>query len=119
MFWIEISTNVAIARRQGVLTHSIVRVQTCPVKRPDDASTLQEWIVLARLSTGKGFGNTKVNEFDYRRIVQCAKKVLRFDVTVHDAERVDVLQCCELRALSKYCTKPGFDPYALLDPRFE
>ena len=48
---------------------------------------------------GKGFGDTEVNDFDCRYIVKCAKKVLRFDITMHNAERVDVLQCCELRAL--------------------
>jgi hypothetical protein len=54
-------------------------------------STILEWIVLAWLTTGKGFGDTEVNNFDCRCIVKCAKKVLRFDVTMHNAERVDVL----------------------------
>jgi hypothetical protein len=58
-----------------------------------------DWVVLARVTTGKEFGDTKVNDFDCRRIVEGAKNVLRFDVTMHNAERVDVLQCCELRTL--------------------
>jgi hypothetical protein len=92
--WIEIRTNDATA-----LTYSIVRIQTCPIKRTDNVSTVLERIVLAQLTTGKGFRDTKVNDFDCRCIVKCAKKVLRFDVTMHNAERVDVLQCCELRTL--------------------
>jgi hypothetical protein len=62
-------------------------------------STILEWIVLARLTTEKGFGDTEVDDFDCRCIVKGAKQVLRLDVTMHNTERVDVLQCCELRAL--------------------
>jgi len=61
-------------------------------------STILERIVLAQL-TRKGFGDTEVNDFDCRRIVECAKKVLGLDVTMHNAGRVDVLQCCKLTAL--------------------
>ena len=78
-----------------------------------------EWIVLARLATGKGFRDTEVNDFDCRWIIKCAKKVLRLDVTMHNAERVDVLQCCELPTLFRYYMKPGFRFYALLDLRLE
>jgi hypothetical protein len=65
-------------------------------------ATILEWIVLAWLTTGKGSGDTKVNDFDYRCTIQYAKKVFRLDVTMHNAERVDVLQCCELLALVLY-----------------
>jgi hypothetical protein len=51
------------------------------------------------LTTGKGFGETEVDNFDCRWIVEGAKNVFRLDVTMHNAEQVDVLQCCELRAL--------------------
>jgi len=45
-----------------------------------------EWIVLARLVTGKGFRDTEVNDSDCRWIIKCAKKVFGLDVTMHNAE---------------------------------
>jgi hypothetical protein len=51
------------------------------------------------LITGKGFRDTKINEFDRRWIVKCAKEILGLDVTMYNAERVNVLQRCELHML--------------------
>lgn len=75
-----------------------MRVQTGPVKRSYDVSTILEWIVFAPtwLIAGKGLRDTKVNEFDRRRIVKRAKEVLGLDVTMYNAERVNMLQRCEL-----------------------
>jgi len=53
-------------------------------------STLLQWVVLARLATGKGFGDPKVNDFDCR-FIECADKVVGLNVAMHNAERVDVL----------------------------
>lgn len=66
----------------------IVRIQACAIKRSNDMSTFLERIVLLRsggLVTSKGFRYAEVDEFDPRWIIKRAKKVVGFDVAVHDA----------------------------------